>query len=128
MTQTQTPHPYAITDTMVDDILTTAMEGGSSYWTREVRVIGGFPNVPSTMFPEAGDVVYASECLTKGRNLRWTDDEGTRHTLTLAKMKRGIRKAAEHFGQTPAAFYDDHDATGADVAVQFALLGEIVYG
>lgn len=119
--------PYAITDEMVDDILCTAMEGGSDYWTEYVTVIGTVPEtVTSGMFP--GEPPYASECLTRGFDLKWVDDEGTAHTLTLAKMRRGIRKAAEHFGQTPLAFYEDHDATGADVAVQFALLGEIVYG
>jgi hypothetical protein len=125
-------NPYAITDEMVDDIVTTAMEGGSNYWTVRVDVIGGFPDCESTMFPGTTDL-FASECLTKGRDLAWVEYVGDgepakRHTLTLAKMKRGIKKAAAHFGKTPLAFYEDHDAGDADVAVQLAILGEIVYG
>src|SRR5262245_11153555 len=124
-------NPYVITDQMVDEILSTAMDSGSAYWTRRVRVIGGFPvGVESTLFPGSTDL-YASECLTKGRDLAWfidDEDESGPRTLTLKKMKAGIKRAAEHFGQTPAAFYEDHDDTMADVAVQFALLGEIVYG
>lgn len=111
-------NPYKITTEMVDDILTCSMDSGSAYWTDSVVVVGSFPE----------GAEYASECLTRGRDLRWTDDDGTVHTLTLSKMKRGIRKAAEHFGQTPEAFHEDHDDIMADVAVQFALLGEIVYG
>jgi hypothetical protein len=124
--------PYAVTDEMVDDIVTTAMEGGSTYWTTKVTVIGGFPEVESTLFPGTTDL-FASECLTKGRDLAWVEDCGEgdaprRHVLTLAKMKKGIRKAAEHFNLTPLALWEDGDAGTADVAVQFALLGEIVYG
>lgn len=122
------PNPFTVSNQMVDEILTSAMEGGSTYWTTEVRVIGGFPRVPSTLFPEAGDAVYASECLTKGRDLAWIDQDGTVFTLTLAAMKRGIRKAAAHFDLTPTEFYEEHDASDADVAVQFAILGQIVYG
>lgn len=111
-----------ITDEMVDDIVTTAMEGGSNYWTTEVAVIGGFPAIEG---------VFASECLTKGRDLAWfeqTEDGPVHHTLTLAKMKTGIRRAAAHFGLTVEAFSEDADATMADVAVQLALFPQIVYG
>lgn len=119
--------PYTITPEMVDDILTAAMEGGVDYWTRSVRVIGDVPaSVKSTLFP--GDEPFTSEMLTKGFDLRWVDDEGKAHVLTLRKMKAGIKKASEHFRQTPAVFHEDHDATSGDVAVQFALFGEVVYG
>jgi hypothetical protein len=115
----KTPSPYAITAEMVDDILGTAMDSGSGYWTHQVSVVG--------QWPQGAD--YASDVLTKGGSLRWIEDEGrVEHTLTLTKMRKGIKQAAVHFGLTPARFYDEHDASYADVAVQFALLGEIVYG
>ena len=127
---TKTASPYTITSEMVDDILTAAMEGGSDYWTAKVEVIGTVPEtVTSTLFP--GEEPFASEMLTKGFRLRWVEDGGDEnvvHTLTLAKMKRGIRKAAAHFEVTPLAFYENHDASDADLAVQYALLGEVVYG
>jgi hypothetical protein len=114
-----TPNPYTVTTEMVDDILGTALDSGSGYWTHQVSVIG--------RWPQGAD--YASDVLTKGGSLRWIEDEGrVEHTLTLTKMRKGIKQAAEHFGQTPLAFHEDHDDIMADVAVQFALLGEIVYG
>lgn len=107
-----------LTDEMVDDILCTALEGGSNYWTRLVSC--------KERWPEGAE--YLSQCLTRGRSLGWLTDDGERYTLTLPKMRRGIYRAARHFGLAVERFYEEHDATGADVAVQFALLGEIVYG
>lgn len=109
-------HPYTVTNEMVDDILCAALEGGINYWA-----VKASPTVP----PQ-GDL-FASDMLTRGANLRIVDFDGGKHTLTLANMKAGIRKAAAHYGQTVEAFYEDHDAGAADTAVQFALFGELVY-
>lgn len=107
-----------VTNEMVEDILVSAMEGGDSvFWTDSV--------VPDGTWPEGVD--YASQCLTNGRNLLWTTDEGETFTLTLKDMKAGIRRAAEHYHQSVSQFYDEHDGGSADVAVQLALFNEIVY-
>ena len=123
--------PYTITNEMIDHIVTAALEGGINYWAISARPTH-WPEAESTLFPGDKDV-FASEVLTKGADLIITiedeDDEGDgTYTLTLAKMKKGIRKAAELRGKTPEAFYEDHDAGDADLAVQFALFGELVYG
>lgn len=54
--------------------------------------------------------------------------EGVWLRLSQEDLKRGIRKAAEHYKVTIEGFHDNHDATWADVAVQFALFGKIIFG
>jgi hypothetical protein len=120
-----------VTNEAVDDILTTALEGGSNYWLPEYEVIGGIPDVDSTLIP--GHKPWESECLTKGRTIRCVEDCGegddpVEHVLTLEMMQAGIERAAEHWGQSVEAFHEGHDIEGADVALQFGLLGEIRYG
>jgi len=39
-----------------------------------------------------------------------------------------IRKAAEHWHMTVAGFMGDCDTDRADVALQYAVLGEVRYG
>jgi hypothetical protein len=119
------PHPQWTTDEMVDEVLTTALEGGINYWVRSVRLIGT-PTSKSTLFP--GEEPFLSECLTKGCTIAVTDTDGEERILTRAKMRAGIRRASQHFGLTCEDFHEQHDATMADVAVQLGLLGEIVYG
>jgi hypothetical protein len=50
------------------------------------------------------------------------------HPLDAERMRVGIVSAAEHFGQPIDVFHEQHDAGEADVAFQFAILGEVVYG
>jgi hypothetical protein len=125
-------NPYVITDEMVCDIIVCAFEGGSYYWAPKAEIVkepappeGGWENF----------VKYGQEHFwANGGEYRVFEpddeggEEGTWHTLTTEVMRKGIRKAAEHMGLTPERFYDEHDADSADVALQYALLGEVVYG
>lgn len=66
-----------------------------------------------------GGVIHVYEEDTKERTCR---------SLTRVKLESGIRKAAEHRGLTVRRFMDEQDVEDADIAVQLALFGEIVYG
>jgi hypothetical protein len=127
---TRSDHPYAITDEMVDDILTAALEGGITYWADAAKIIGDWPDGKSRYGADPSDSdLFLSEVLTHGSDVAIHEpEEDTWHTLTLAKMKRGIRHAAKQYGKTPLALYEDHDAGVADNIVQYALFGELIYG
>jgi len=114
-------NPFTLTDEMISDILVAAFEGGINYWAANIGVVGGWPD----------GAEYASDIPTRGGSLLITLDpelDESTYVLDLARIKRGIRKAAELQGKTPLAFYEDHDATSADLAVQLALFNEVVYG
>ncbi len=94
-----------------------SMAQGSSYWCKY-----------------AGDLGYEStvhEILEKKLELKLEDfeDEKARHTLTLAKIKKGLTIMANKYPKHFASILQDNtDADTADVLLQCALLGEIVYG
>lgn len=104
---------------VVDDILTTAFEGGINYWCGKVTFAPG-------VNPPKG--TYASEALTKGCDLILYDaEEPELWTLTLEKMLSGIKLYCE---KRNTLITDDSilDAEEADVVVQLALFGEVVFG
>lgn len=118
----------------VADILTTCFEGGSNYWIGKVERRGeasfdveGF---------EAGDKDrwHSHFCAAGGSLLITEDEEGGSGkpnplTLTADDLVRGIVLAASHYKRDVRAWLDDcPDAGESDVALQFAVFGEIVYG
>jgi len=110
-----------VTDEMVDDITTTALEGGITYWCD--RAEQGVP------YRDGEGVVWLSMGLTHGGTIRVHDaEEDSWHEITHERMAYGIVRAAAHMGESLQSFYDNHDATGADVAVQYALFDEVRYG
>jgi hypothetical protein len=112
-----------VTDEMVADFADGAREGGSNYWCDELFCLRP-PDRPLTYFGEklAAGAWYAAAV--------YDDDPLQRdwHPLDAARMRAGIVRAAEHFGRPIDVFHEEHDAGEADVAFQFAILGEVVYG
>lgn len=103
----------------IDDIMCTALEGGINQWVDRKPV-------PYGMDFRGAD--YAHEVLTRGGSLLIaTDDEPDElHELTLEKFLAGIQMYMDRYG-----FIDDAanvDAGDADMIVQFALFGKLVYG
>lgn len=131
-------HPFTITDQMVDDTLTTALEGGITYWATGAKILGEWPTGDSRYATEGcPSDLYLSEVLTKGSTILIEVDEELvdgdkvhlHNPLDLRRMKRGIRKYCEMRHITPSAIDDDPvDAEGADVIVQLALFGEVIFG
>lgn len=74
---------------------------------------------------------FGGDYLAAGNVIKIYEEDTTERTcrsLTRVKLESGIRKAAQHRGLTVRRFLDEQDADDADIAVQFALFGEIVYG
>lgn len=112
-----------ITDQMIDDVLCSAFEGGSTYWCGEVKM-----NDKTKM---TGKAEYLSSAVSLGAVLAVQDTEGGEGRwlyLDKAKITKGIEAAAVHAGETVAHWYDNHDGEQADCALQFALFDELVYG
>ena len=102
---------------VISDILVAAFEGGSTYWLDKVEIIP----------PTPGTAQFASDVPGLG-GLLDLHFEGQVRRLDRAMMEKGIEGAAKLRGLTVERFYDDHDAVEADVALQLAVLGEVVYG
>ena len=113
------PSTAVITQEQVDDLLCSAFEGGITYWCGRAEVMGEWPE----------GATYAHETLTRGSRIILHDMEaGDTCGLTLDKFLSGITQAAALRGMSVERFVDDHDAETADLAVQFAVFGEVVYG
>lgn len=109
-----------ITQEMIDDILCSAFEGGISYWASHV-----FPE--NNVWPDG--VTFVSECLSRGVNVCIKDlEEDDIYLLTLPMFVDGLSKAVEFRECTLESFCENHDAFDADLVVQFALFGRIIYG
>lgn len=99
-------------------ILDAAFYGGIAYWCSFIERKG----------EKVDGVDYLSEVVGNGGTMLLTEEEsGKVFELNPDNFWIGIEKASDHFGKTVQAFYDNHDASHADVAVQFALFGEIIY-
>lgn len=116
-----------IPDHRIADLLCAAWEGGSNYWAEA----NGTPYEED----KSGNVAQGT-CgqlrLKLSPLVRVWDREGggnKSYTLTREKLSRGLHlmaaKAPRQFGEFLA---DDADAITADVFLQCAVLGDIIYG
>jgi len=105
----------------IDDIMATALEGGITYWCDAAEVVGDY----------LGE--YASEQISRGGTLKLHDsEEDETYELTLDKFLAGLAKAIGeggldvlHEGKIDPSSIDAEDA---DVIIQYAIFGEVVYG
>jgi hypothetical protein len=108
----------------VDSIMSTALEGGITYWCCEAVPLDGY------MKDQGGEC--ASDVISRGGRLLLKSLEGDheedpeKYTLTLDKFLKGLAAYVEVFGVSDGI--DCVDADGADRIVQAALFGEQVYG
>ena len=113
-----------ITDEDIDDIMVSALEGGICYWCRKAEVI------EDEYYGE-----YASDQISRNGSLRLYDSEEDEvYVLTLDKFLRGLQLAFEQ-GYYRSYWLDGDtldtcqiDSADADVIVQLALFGEVVFG
>jgi hypothetical protein len=109
-----------ITQDMVDDILVAAFEGGINYWCRIIEVVGG----------DYHGGKYASDVISRGGAIHFFtfEEEEPPEVLTLKKFIDGFKQYCERVGKDPERVYDNHDAGVADMIVQYALFGKVIYG
>lgn len=110
-----------ITDQEIDDVLVTALEGGINYWADSADV--------KDDDYKGGE--WASEVVSRGGTLiiQEVDEEETVE-LTKDKMLAGIALFIEEFPEMYGSVEELGylDASGADIIVQLALFGDVVYG
>jgi len=96
-----------VPDEFLDDILTTAFEGGSNYWLDQVSM-------------SSTDAI-----LTGGNVYCYSGDEIDKRVLTKKKLLGAIEW---YIGINGLGVLDDHDAGDSDSILQYALFGEVIYG
>ena len=119
-----------VTDEDIDDIMASALEGGINYWCGEAEVIG----------ERLGEEGWAHEQIARGGTLRLHDVESDDcFDLYKENFLTGLKKYLEHEGLKQGLVYDEYkegpeldcsmiDAVAADLIIQYALFGEVVYG
>lgn len=117
-------HEIIVTQEDIDDIMSSALEGGINYWCCKAEVVGEYLGT------------YASEQIARGGTLLLHDSEGDDvYELTLEMLLDGIGQAYEENYFSEYEWCDGQtvdtcqvDAEVADVIVQLALFNEIVFG
>ena len=121
-----------VTGEDVDDIMATALEGGINYWCWKAEVVGGYLGK------------YASEQISRGGELKLYDsDEMKIYTLNRDKFLSGLKRYIA-FGNTACLFRETDtigiytgeislnacmlDASAADMIIQYALFGDVIFG
>jgi hypothetical protein len=104
-----------VEDSFVEDVLTTAFEGGINYWCSNVTVVE----------EEHKNVKYFSQVISKGGTLRLKDlEDGKEYILTEERFFNGLRKYVKAGGTLDLCQLDADDA---DKIVQYAIFDELVY-
>jgi len=123
---------YPLDDTDIENVIITALEGGSNYWyylndLKQVRKM-----VPREKEPCLAPAIWLA--VKMGAEVKVWDcneplDDDPIGTLTLSSVKAGIKKAMKDKRRELLEFaMEDYDADSADVLFQYMVLGEIVYG
>ncbi len=109
---------HAISQEDIADILVTAFEGGCNYWIQSVTIDN--PQHLSGSY-------YASDVIGVNGQLTLHMFEGHNEVLTLPKFLHGY---TQWFTQARAkgVNINDIDADQADVILQYALFGKLIYG
>lgn len=123
----------------INDILTTALEGGIGYW--------GVLDNSTTDWKETSKLLkdptlseVATTMLFKGKRIRFFDAEGEKELvdnddpdcvwyLDLDGFTKGCSLYESHWGSICHKIrYGDFDAGDADAIIQYALFDDIIFG
>ena len=118
-----------VTESDIDDIVTTAFEGGINYWCKKVEVVGDY----------LGE--YASDQISRNGKLKiylHEDVDGeTMYLLSQSKLLAGIKMYLENIHPYDITYRNGTeieldtcqvDAEVADMIIQYALFKEVVFG
>ena len=109
-----------VTASYVQDIFTTAIEGGVNYWA----------DIESYQWNDDKPAEFKAVLLAIAS--RWGGTPVKYH-VDLAVMMKGLTRYAETYGVARLASlldpdFGDYDAIDADMIVQFGIFGKVVYG
>jgi hypothetical protein len=118
---------FDISEEQMGNLLVCAFEGGINYWCGKVEITA----YPEKTKPEDDfSNLLASDVVPKGGTIAiWdAEDEDEVNWLTRDKMLTGISMTMDwgNFA-TVEDLMDNHDAETADVMVQYALFGDIIF-
>lgn len=112
------------------NLIVTALEGGSNYWYEITEVIEPIEIEPTgDEFMDTHRIYKAP--INKGGALKIADNEDETYNglLNIESIQKGLQLMAEQY---PNHFNDfvkeEYDAETADVFLQLAVFGEIVFG
>ncbi len=124
----------------IDDIICAALEGGIGYWACLDNSTEEFENAPE----EETVSETTSRLLKEGKTITLIDEEeNERHELTLEKLLTGIKMYLEDKQRPYNILADDLNSAGkgtyeldccmvdadvADMIIQYAVFGEVVFG
>lgn len=116
------------------NLLVSAFEGGSNYWMKLDKYICP-PGTTLDDFKEGGKLscpdwhpAYILPTIKDGA-MGIVDSEKVKHTLTREKLLNGFDVMAKKYPKHFQNIVDENDdAETADVLLQCALFGELVYG
>lgn len=119
----------SIPENVIDDVITTALEGGSNYWyfidQEKVTTPDNFKRNEKIHY-EILDKVY------QGGTLQIFDAENTNEKLgelSVESIQKGLNLLADKSTKVLYNIVDEcYDAGDADVFFQLAVLGEITFG
>ena len=118
---------FEISNEQLSSLIVTALEGGVNYWCIECSVM--YPRDPKTHKPvdmRPSDIVEKFDAWSLAFKEEETDEY---KYMDKNKFLNGISKAMDWGGFTDVEdLLNNHDAETADVIIQFAIFGEIVYG
>ena len=100
----------------IADLMTTAVEGGSTFWCRRIRVLSNLD------FKYANPETYK---LPTETTLLVVPSEDDAVTVRFEHIQRGLDLL---LSLRPDFDMDNHDAEDADIFFQGWVFGEVVYG
>lgn len=113
---------HTLTPAMLADLMVTAIEGGCGYWAQELEVISGTDLYEPPYY--ADPRFYVSPF-----KLALTDCEGDVHSIESDTLEKGWRLLNQLYPRRALAVVEEsYDAEDADVFLQLAVYGEVVYG
>lgn len=113
----------------IADLLVSALEGGSNYWIRDIKVKKAVRRDFKYDTEERVNHTYEAP-LNPGGNIRIQTFDSTRYYfLDELIIEQGLKRMAEKHPDHMNDFINENaDAATADVFVQLCIFGEVIYG
>jgi hypothetical protein len=131
---------FTFTEQHLSNILVTAFEGGVGHWCQIVKFEIPEGAVPPAEIEDIADFKHGWAPLVEGGGI-WVQDtenpgknnpdaEFQRTLLDRAALESGLTLCAKHHPNVFARIMDDgqYDAGDADIVIQLAIMGGVVFG